>query len=460
MNQDAAALYAVVLRELHTRFKPHEGQIDVGSALFNDDIRSIFVQCGRKWGKTELGMYFLWRWAMTFPGLGCFYVAPELKQGKKIVWEDPRMLNFGPRSWVTDINQSETRIRLINGSYLKLDGSDNYEAHRGTRPGIIIYEEYKDHDPRFRNVMRPNLAVFNAPEIFLGTPPDRECEFTATADEHKNAKGKLFYQAPTWQNPGVDKQWLWDEKRRLYLRGEGDTWEREYAAKFVPGGSQKIFPMFGRSFVKPHDEMMSLIKKKMKKLMWCWWADPASTSCFAVLFVAIDPFTKTIYVLDEIYEQDQSLMTVKKIGQRALEKREELWDRKWRQGYDEQASWFAKEFYDHFEESLEPSHKHLHDKTEGLTLMKDIMLQARLLVSDRCPKFFWEIDNYFKDKNGNIPKKNDHLIDTFRYILGAHNYQLEETKEYREEDDENFRSVRMLDEIGPRQPNHGDYREI
>lgn len=454
------AFYAHILSVLHKDWQPHQGQINVGAALFRDNVRSIFVQCGRKWGKTEFAIYVLWRWAMMFPGLGCFYVAPELKQGKKILWEDPRLLSFGPQDWVVDVNQAETRIRLKNKSYLKVDGSDNFEAHRGTRPGILIYEEYKDHDPRFRTIMRPNLSVYDAPEIFIGTPPEKECEYDITAKEHQSHPKKLFYEAPTWENPSISKSWLLEEKKRLYLRGDGDVWEREYAAKNVKGGSQKIFSMLDRKIVLPHDEVYSMIKKDRKKLWWTWWNDPGTTSCFATLYVAINPYTKMVYVLDEIYEKQQSEMTVRQIGRRALQKRDELYDREWVGGYDEAEAWFAAEFFDHYGEMLTPSHKHLHDKVVGVTLLKDILLSEKMVISDRCPHFWWEMDNYFKDKNGNIPKKNDHLIDTMRYILGHHNYQLNEMTEYDESADEDFRGARPSDDFDRGDWNNGDYREI
>jgi hypothetical protein len=439
-------LYHEVVKAFE-HWKPHAGQIKVGRALFHNDIRNIFVQCGRKWGKTEIGMYILWRWAMMNPGLGCYYVAPELKQGKRIVWEDPRMESFGPRSWIQEVNQSETRIQLINGSFLKLEGSENFEAHRGTRPGIVIYEEYKDHDPRFRNVMRPNLSVYRAPEVFLGTPPDRDCEYTEVAKEHQEGDRAFFHQAPTWENPLIDRDWLRQEKTRLYLRGEGDVWEREYAAKFVKGGATKIFPMFDESFVVPHEQLMKMVEGRRRKLEFISFADPAGATCFAILLAALDPYTKDWYIIDEIYETRQAEMSVRKIGPVYFQKREEAHARDWRQGYDEAATWFYNEMMAEYEEAFEPSHKHLNDKTDGLSLIKDIMNARKLYVSDRCKMFYWELDNYYKDKNGNIPKKNDHIIDIFRYMLGATYYNLRPEEIRNPDNRENFRGARIGDDF-------------
>jgi hypothetical protein len=97
---------------------------------------------------------------------------------------------------------------------------------------------------------------------------------------------------------------------------------------------------------------------------------------------------------------------------------------------------------DNFDEHFEPSMKSANSKDSGLTLIKDIILQGKLHISDRCIKTFWELDNYYKDKNGNIPKKDDHLIDNFRYLLAALHYSLPEARAPEEPNIENRTRIR------------------
>ena len=440
-------IYAEIITKLTEKWTPHQGQINVGQFFFRDEIKSIFVQCGRKWGKTELALYLLWRVAWQYPGSPCYFIAPFQKQAKEIVWADPRIKNFGPREWLLDgssgINNTEMRLNFKNGSFIKVDGSDNYEAYRGPRFKICVYEEYKDHRPEFRRAMRPNAAVLDGLEIFIGSPPDRECDYTIVAEDHRTDPDKAFYHAPTTENPHISKDWLEKEKRDLYARGEGDVWEREYEARFVKGGASKIFPMIGKEIIRPHAEIMQSLFRDRKKLQWAWFADPAAASCFAVLFIAVNPYTKQIYALDEIYETDQGKMSVKQIGKEIIAKRNELYDdREWDiEGYDEAETWFRNEWIDNFpdEGGLQPSHKALNDKDSGLSLIKDILLAGKLTMSDRCKKTFWEMDNYFKDKNGKIPKSNDHIIDNARYLLASLGYELNTKQEYIESKDEDFR---------------------
>lgn len=447
--------YFNTVTELSKDWEAHPGQRMLCRKLFLENKKSLFVQCGRKWGKTEIILYFLWRYAQERPGASCYYISPYQKQSKEIIWANKRVHNFGPRDWLHEgsigINNTELRINFKNGSFIKCDGSDNYESYRGVEPHILIMEEYKDHRPEFMEGMRPNLAVYNAPTIFIGTPPEEDDHFFwIDADEHKDHKDKFFYQAPTWENPHIDREWLGQEKKRLYSRGEGDVWEREYGAARVKGGASKIFPMLNKDIVKPHHDVMASIYRDRRKLDWFVWTDPAAASCFGAIYIAINPYTKHIYALDEIYEKKQEELTVKRVGKRIVDMRNELFldrDKKWRQGYDEAETWFANEMLDHFDEYFEPTQKMKSDKVTGLTLLKDVMLQGRLTISDRCKNLYWELDHYRKDKNGKIPKENDHLIDCFRYVLDASFYTLVEKTEEKREESENWRGSRISDDF-------------
>ena len=443
LNQDNS--FSELVSGLRVNWEPHDGQKVVGKEMFYHGKKSIFVQCGRKWGKTEFALDCLWNIAYRFPNSPCYFIAPYQTQAREIVWADPRIKEFGPREWLkpgsAGINNTELRLNFNNGSFIKIDGSDNYDKYRGPRFKICVYEEYKDHRAEFRRAMRPNASVLDGWELFIGSPPEMECDYTMLAADHRaDTQNKFYYWAPTWQNPHISKAWLEKEKADCYARGEGDVWEREYEARFVQGGASKIFPMITKQMIVPHNDLMNRLVRDWKKLEWIWFADPAAATCFATLFLAHNPYTKDIYCLNEIYETNQADMTVKVIGSRIFKNRDELCSRaEWRQGYDEAETWFMNEIKDNFDEHLEPSQKARNDKENGMSLIKDIMLAGKFHISDRCKNLFWEMDNYFKDKQGRVPKKNDHLIDCLRYALGCIYYSLPETAEYREENDPEFR---------------------
>jgi hypothetical protein len=170
---------------------------------------------------------------------------------------------------------------------------------------------------------------------------------------------------------------------------------------------------------------MRQLKKDMHKLQWIVSADPGTHTCFAVLFAALNPYTRKLYILDEIYETDQRQTSVSVIGKRIINKKYGLYAKAdWYQCYDEAAAWFQNEMVDQFDDGWVPTSKALNKKEQGLGLIKDMLLADMIIISDRCKSTLREMLNYVRDKKGKIPKENDHEIDNLRYILGALSYDM------------------------------------
>lgn len=445
-------LTAQIMEDLHKNWTPHSGQIRAGKALFKDDIRNIFIQCGRKFGKSEFCIYSLWRWALLNPGAACYYLAPQQKQAKEIIWASLRLQGFGDKKYIKKIDNTELRIRFTNGSFIKVDGSDNYESYRGITPDFVVYDEFKDFHPKFHEGMAPNLAVRKAPLVIIGTPPDTECQYTILADEFKERDDCFWIRMDSYTNPHIDRNWLDTEKKKLIDRGEEDVWQREYEAKFIRGGASAIFPMLDNDrHLFPHRELIREISRDLRKMDWFCITDPGTTTCFAALFGCINPYNKQIYLLDVIYETDQQQTSVRSIYPRLDSKMAEFYptgdvEEDWYKGYDEAAAWFSTEVMQQYGVYFLPTQKHLNKKENGLSLIKDILLHNLVKISDRCEKLMWEMFNYVKDDKGNIPKKNDHLIDCFRYLLAADNYSMIEVMERKKQDNDQMRRAYSLKE--------------
>lgn len=459
---DSDLKYLEVLEELHKTWKPHAGQLHVGKQFYNNsNVATIFLQNGRKWGKSEFVIYFLWRHAMMHPGSSCYYFAPLAKQAKEIVWSERRLQNFGPRHWIAKIDNNEMRITFTNGSFIKVDGSDSYEAYRGTQPSCAVYDEFKDFHPQFHEGMGPNLAVKRAPLLIIGTPPRIDArnyvQYIQLADECKQRTDSLFMCRPTSDNPIISAEWLASEKDKLVARGEVDVYYREYEARMVSGGRRAIFPMFTReAFVKPHNEIMQEINRDMKKLEWFVVMDPGTTTCFAVLFGAIHPYTKKVYLVDCIYEKSQANTSIMRIFPRVKDKISELHPTSdilddWFRVIDEAAAWATTEILNQYGVFFHPTQKSKNKKEDGVSLIKDLMLQDAVVFSDRLEPLFYEMENYISDDLGKIPKKNDHLIDTFRYLLGHANYDLNQVIEAKRQVDR--RGTSLLKDLKEEQLN-------
>lgn len=427
-NEKSLKMTANIVSDLNTIFKPHSGQIPIGKALFGDDKKLIVIECGRKFGKTDLLCYSLYRWAMTNPNSYSYYIAPWAKQIQDLVWANGRMPMFLPdnlmKKYVLSVNNTDKRIVFKNGSFIKCEGSDNYEAGRGfSATGMVAYDEAKDHNPKFHNAFEPNLAITDAPLLVVGTPSYEDDNLlTRLGDLAKITKTGSYNTFPSHTNPFISKEYLARKEQEFRDRGEYDIFELEYLAKRVKIGKKYIFPMLKPSFKKPHEELLNFVTKNRKDYDFYIGYDPGSVKCFAVLFVAIHRFDKHIIVLDEIYATKLGENSTRQIVPVALFKSNEINpnDDDWMDCYDYAAAWFASEVayeYPDYPHAFFPCEKDVKNKETKLSLIKDAMLAGLITISDRCEKFYWEVDNYKLDDKGKVIKENDHLLDAFRYIL-------------------------------------------
>lgn len=416
-----------MLADLESAWTPHASQAAVLDAIFVDNKDIVFIEDGRKWGKSELIAYVLWRWALTRPG-AYYYLGPLQTQVKEIIWEPGRLQGIGPKKYIRKIDESELRIHFINDSFIKVDGSDNYQKYRGINPHGVVLDEFKDFRPEFWPVMDPNRSSFNAQAVFAGTPPEiYSDQWEKISEECKRSSDKAYFNFPTWANPHISREWLRKKKEELYARGEGVVWEREYGARRIYGGPGAIFPMFDRNVhMLSHDEIISRIEKDRHKMQWYVTCDPGTTTVFAVLISAVNPFTKEVFHLDEIYLTEHGETSCSVVIPKIQAIRQELfpgWDDEedvfWTQTYDEAAAWFGLEAVSSFGESFVPTHKATNKKDSGISLIKDQMMRKKFWVSDRCQKLAWEIEQYIKNAQGKVPKENDHLIDCARYTNAA-----------------------------------------
>ena len=429
---------------------PHAGQIPIGRSLFYDNRTRVFVRCGRKFGKTQMSIYTMYRWALSKPNGQFYYIAPYYNQAAELIWKPQFLQNFLYRpdkkidlrkTYIQDVHETDRRITFKNGSFIKLMGADNYESGRGLTPDGAVYDEFKDHDYRFHEGFKDNLLPKKAPLLIVGTPPDTmDHFFVRTEEDFKQDPRGAYFKKPTSTNPYIDKEELELEREASMRKGEWAKYMREIEAEIVPGGANAIFPMFtiprldaagkfiGESaHVKSSDKLDDRVQKHPKDYAYYCAFDPGSSLVFGVLFIAVHKFSKQVIVLDEIYETDRNKTSPKLIYPRAQKiMKRYMPEERWTKVYDYAATWFQVEVNNEFGVALMPCQKDINKKEFGLSVIKDFMLsefedtQEKLwVVADRCVKYIWETTNYATDENGKIPKENDHLQDCARYLSNA-----------------------------------------
>jgi hypothetical protein len=322
-------------------------------------------------------------------------------------------------------------IKFKNGSYIQVVGSDNYMIANGLTPALAVYDEFKGFNYRWHQEFAPNRVVKDAPFVFIGTKPragnkniDQYNEILEYAKTSSNwhVSERTTFDNPINELPHI-KSAIEEEIAQLRARGEEDVIQLEYYSKVVQ-----------ERHVKPHNAILTEIKRDIKKMEWYCIADPGSTTCFGTIFAAIHPYTRQIYLMDELYETDQQYTSTRKMYPKMDSKMMEFYPNSdvnddWFKAHDEAAAWFSNEVMDQYGVYFAPTQKHTNKKEHGLSLIKDILLHDLVTISDRCINLFKEMELYAKNDKGDIPKKNDHLIDCLRYLLGASNYSMHEVLE-------------------------------
>ena len=455
-----------VERDIHSIWLPHSGQLEIAKAFLLEWMLGVFLQCGRKFGKTDIACYLLYMFAMLFENAECYFIADEKDHARDIIWNNGRLPRFftsfrqrkdesyadfkarkilGEKldnKWIASVNNSEMIVKFRNNSFIAVEGAKNYAKADGLTPTFVVYDEFKHHDRRYDTAMRPNLRALNGRILIMGTPPpDEENYYCETADEFRNRDKHIWLKRPSYMNPhvydGKDDPFLKEEEKAYRRKGEYHVFAREYLAEIYPDYNSMIFPMYNPEVhVGKYEEMVAEVKRNYRDWDLFVSFDPAASSVFGVLLVAINNKDKRVWLLDEIYEDRTMETRAKSIYSRARDKWREInaFDADWHKIYDHAEKWFQVEIALEFDEAIFPCEKDLKNKEAKLSVIKDTMLHGRFKATDRCSKTCWELQVYKKDENGKIPKENDHNIDNLRYILNAAMYESVPKEEIKADD--------------------------
>lgn len=133
----------------------------------------------RRAGKTVMAVFdgLETMFMCPLPQPRVYYVAPFLKQAKKLAWDylATTILNAG-KPHLFEVNKSELSVTFVpnGGRFQLLGANDNIDAIRGVYADKVICDELADmHPGLWSNVIRPALADRRGRALMLGTPRGR-----------------------------------------------------------------------------------------------------------------------------------------------------------------------------------------------------------------------------------------------------------------------------------------------
>lgn len=255
------------------RFVPRDYQYPLVEAVEKDHFRKIIAIWPRRSGKDVVAWNLLIREAIRVPA-NYYYCLPTFKQARLVIFESitnsgMRFLDFIPRELISNINKNEMSIELINGSKIRLIGSDTYDSSLvGGNPKWVIFSEFALAREESYLYVRPILNSNDGTVIILSTPRGRS-----------NHLFKLYEIAKDNPRDWFCSKLTLDDTKHIPVAaikaeiasGEisGDMVDQEYYTSFNLGSTGAYYSKYldemnlnGQIGVVPHEPSF--------KVMTCW----------------------------------------------------------------------------------------------------------------------------------------------------------------------------------------------
>lgn len=195
------------------------------TAVLQDKHRFKVINCGRRAGKSFLVSVEILRFATENARSVTWYISPNYKQSKKIMWAMLRELI--PQEIIESKNETELKFRLTNGSEILLMGAQDPDTLRGVRIDLCIFDEtaFIDRWEDVWKVVRPTLMDSKASVWFISTP--NGFNHFKTMAENRDPDWKYFHYT-SYDNPFLDIEEIEAMKRDM----DEDAFAQEALGEF------------------------------------------------------------------------------------------------------------------------------------------------------------------------------------------------------------------------------------
>ena len=201
--------------------KPHAAQ----RRVLHEMRRFNVLACGRRWGKSTMGVERLVRPALE--GYPVAYFSPTYKMLAE-VW---RAFSTTLRPIVQRINAQEHRLELITGGVVDMWSLDTPDVARGRKYKRVVIDEaamIRDLMLAWQQVIRPTLADYEGEADFYSTPKGFN-DFHTLFKLPETSPEWGAWQMPTSENPHIKAS----EVDAMRAELPGYVFEQEVLARFV-----------------------------------------------------------------------------------------------------------------------------------------------------------------------------------------------------------------------------------
>lgn len=192
-------------------------QEEVQVKLYLEDMKRFFLIRPRRSGKEVESFTMIIEGALVSPGL-YLMIYPTNVRARMVLWEGAillqdkgslKFLDMIPAHLIQSFNNQEMSIKLVNGSIIRIIGSDiDPDKLRGTNPLGIVISEFAFCDPRVMYILLPILRQ-NGGWLIL--------QSTFNGRNHAYSLYKEIKDNPQWYCRVDSVDSLMDDKGNRYI---------------------------------------------------------------------------------------------------------------------------------------------------------------------------------------------------------------------------------------------------
>jgi hypothetical protein len=246
------------------------------------------LACGRRWGKTLLGVALC-----VEAGVTCrdaWWIAPTFPIAS-IGWRAIKsLIRQIPGS---ELREGERLATLPGGGWIQVKSADDPDSLRGQGLDLAVFDECAFQvEAAWTEAVRPALSDRAGKALFISTPQGRNWFWRLWMRGQEGGSEWTSWQFPTSDNPYIDPQ----EIEAARADSSAQVFAQEYEADFS---------LSVGTFFPEWSEAKHVIPPRDIPSAWPRWVavDWGFADPFVALWLARDPETRRIYVYREVYER-------------------------------------------------------------------------------------------------------------------------------------------------------------